>query len=330
MGSLGGPRHRPPQPLVNESADLVLYFGAVRDTEGGFGHGAVQKLGGFPPKHSILSTFNCNIFQNLPQCFETMIAEARQARIEAYLQKVEFASLEELAREVGASISTVRRDVTQLETTGNILRTHGGARLASGAGKPDEFAFAALNARQTAEKEAIARACAALISPNQTVILDAGSTVYRVAEEIADRHLQIITNSLPVANRFASSPNTEVVVCGGVIYPRLGVLVGPQAVDTFSRMHADVAILGASGISAEGFFNSHALLIDMQRAILRAARRVIFCLDHSKFDRRSMFFLCDFSRPATIVTDTRAPAAMVDLLRSRGLDVVQAEAGSHA
>jgi DeoR/GlpR family transcriptional regulator of sugar metabolism len=256
-----------------------------------------------------------------------MIAEARQARIEAYLHKVEFASLEELAREVGASVSTVRRDVTQLETTGTIQRTHGGARLAAGE-KADEFAFSALNARQTVEKDAIARACAALILPNQTVILDAGSTVYHVAEAIADRHLQIITNSLPVANLFASSPHTEVVVCGGVIYPRLGVLVGPQAVDTFSRMHADVAILGASGVSAEGFFNSHALLIDMQRAMLRAARKVIFCLDHTKFDRRSMFFLCDFSRPATIVTDAGAPAALVEMLRGRGMDVVLAQAGA--
>lgn len=254
-----------------------------------------------------------------------MIAEARQARIEAFLQKVEFASLEELAREVGVSVSTVRRDVTQLETTGKVQRTHGGARLVGGA-RPDEFAFSALNARQTSEKDAIARACAALVAPDQTVILDAGSTVFHVAQAIADRHLQIITNSLPVANLFASSPHTEVVVCGGVIYPRLGVLVGPQAVDTFSKMHADVAILGASGISAEGFFNSHALLIDMQRAMLRAARKVIFCLDHSKFDRRSMFFLCDFSRPATIVTDAAAPASLVSLLRNRGMEVVLAAA----
>jgi len=252
-----------------------------------------------------------------------MIAEARQARIESYLQKVEFASLEELAREVGVSVSTVRRDVTQLESSGAVQRTHGGARLATGT-KGDEFAFSALNARQTAEKDAIARACAALIAPSQTVILDAGSTVYHVAQAIADRHLQVITNSLPVANLFASSPHTEVVVCGGVIYPRLGVLVGPQAVDTFAKMHADVAILGASGVSSDGFFNSHALLIDMQRAMLRAARRVIFCLDHSKFDRRSMYFLCDFSRPATIVTDAAAPAALVELLRGRGMEVVLA------
>ncbi len=255
-----------------------------------------------------------------------MIAEARHARIEAHLHQAAFASLEELAREVGASVSTVRRDVIALEKLGVVVRTHGGARLPSGGRGGEDFAFAALSTRQRAEKEAIGRACAALIDGSPTVILDAGSTVHCVARAIADRRLQVITNSLPVANLFASTPQTEVMVCGGVIYPRLGVLVGPQAVETFSRMHADVAILGASGISAEGFFNSHALLIDMQRAMLGAAQRVIFCLDHTKFDRRSMFFLCDLSRPVTVVTDAGAPKAGLDMLRRHGVDVVVAPA----
>jgi DeoR family transcriptional regulator, fructose operon transcriptional repressor len=249
-----------------------------------------------------------------------MIAEARQARIESYLQRVEFASLDELAREVGVSVSTVRRDVAQLEAAGGIARTHGGARLLQP--RSDEYAFSARNTRETTEKDAIGRACAELIGPNQTVILDAGSTVFHVAEHLAGKPLQIITNSLPVANLFASAPNVEVIVSGGVIYPRLGVMVGPQAAETFGKVHADFAIMSASGITEEGIFNSHGLLIDLQRAMLQAARRVVFCLDHTKFNRRSMFFLGDFTHVSTIVTDTAAPADLVETLRGRGLEVV--------
>lgn len=262
--------------------------------------------------------------QNLPNSAKQphrMIAEARQAHIESYLQKVEFASLDELAREVGVSVSTVRRDLAQLEAGGAISRTHGGARLTQP--KNDEYAFTVRSTHQITEKETIAKTCAALVAPNQTVILDAGSTVFHVAEELAGRPIQIITNSLPVANLFASSPQAEVVVCGGVIYPRLGVLVGPQAVETFSKVHADVAIMGASGITPEGIFNSHGLLIDMQRAMLQAARKVVFCLDHTKFNRRSMFFLCDFARIGVVVTDSKAPAEFLSLLRERGVEVVQ-------
>ena len=58
-----------------------------------------------------------------------MQPEARQHRIAEFLQQVEFASLDEIAQQVDASVSTVRRDLTVLEATGNMRRTHGGARI---------------------------------------------------------------------------------------------------------------------------------------------------------------------------------------------------------
>src|ERR1035441_2314288 len=130
-----------------------------------------------------------------------MTSDERKHRIEAYLQRVEFASLEELSQHVEASVSTVRRDLTTLEAAGNLRGTHGGARLITpqteqfvffacgttggrdlttleAAGnlrrthggariitpKTDEFAFSARDAHQLSEKEAIGKACAELRS----------------------------------------------------------------------------------------------------------------------------------------------------------------------
>src|SRR5579862_9046700 len=207
-----------------------------------------------------------------------MHADERQHRISEYLQKVEFASLEEIARHVDASVSTVRRDVTLLESAGGVRRTHGGARIV--VPRSDEFTFSARDTHQLAEKEAIGRACAELIPPNQSVILDAGTTVYHVARYLESKSPQIVTNSLPVANLFASANRLEVMVSGGVIYPRLGVLVGPLAVEGFKKMHADVAVMSAGGLSLAGITNSHGLLIDIQKAMINNARKVIFCFDH--------------------------------------------------
>ena len=251
-----------------------------------------------------------------------MQAEERQHRIEAYLQRVEFASLEELAQQVGASVSTVRRDLTLLETSGVLRRTHGGARVA--APRSDEFAFSARDTHQLAEKEAIARAAADLIQARDTVIIDAGTTAYHVARQLDSKTLQIITNSLPVANHFASAQKIEVVVSGGVIYPRLGVLVGPLAVEAFTKIHADVALMSAGGITSEGITNSHALLIEIQKAMIQAAQRVIFCLDHTKLGRKSVSFLCDLDAVDVVVTDDEAPAEAVQSLREHGLEVVVA------
>lgn len=249
-----------------------------------------------------------------------MQSEERRLKIEAFLQEAEFASLEELAKHVGRSVSTVRRDVAELERAGKARRTHGGARTLQP--KTEEFVFNVRDTRQVDEKEAIGAACAAMIQPGQIVIIDSGTTCFHVANHLDENVAQVITNSLPVANLFSGLRRQEVVVSGGIIYPRLGVLVGPHAVETFSRMHADVAVLSGSGICEEGIYNSHALLVDIQRAMMAGAAKVIFCLDHTKFDRRSTFFLSDFSRVATVVTDAGAPEPLLATLRAKGIQVV--------
>jgi DeoR family transcriptional regulator, fructose operon transcriptional repressor len=251
-----------------------------------------------------------------------MTAEERKHRIEAYLQRVEFASLEELSQHVNASVSTVRRDLTTLEALGNLRRTHGGARIVMP--KSDEFAFNARDAHQLSEKEAIGKACAELIGRNQSVILDAGTTVYHVARHLEEKAPQIVTNSLPVANLFASATRVEVILSGGVIYPRLGVLVGPMTVEAFSKIRADVAIMGAGGITLDGVTNSHTLLIDIQRAMLKAAQKIILCLDHTKFGRQSFSLLCGLDMVDAIVTDNLAPQELVAGLRERGVEVIVA------
>lgn len=251
-----------------------------------------------------------------------MQPEERQKRIEDHLQRVEFASLEELTQVVEASQSTVRRDLGLLESRGLIRRTHGGARLLNP--RSDEFVFNARDTRQSEEKKAIGRVAAELIEPGQTVIIDAGTTTYHVAQFLEPRKPQIITNSVPVANLFASATRVETILTGGVLYPRLGVLVGPLAVEALSHMHADVAIMGAGGITEDGVFNSHALLIEIQRAMMRAARRVIFCLDHTKLGRRTVSHLCDLEDVGTLITDPAAPPDLLAAFRRRHVEVIQA------
>jgi DeoR/GlpR family transcriptional regulator of sugar metabolism len=251
-----------------------------------------------------------------------MWAEERQKRIEEFLLDREFASLDELSEVVDVSVSTVRRDLGVLEGKGVLRRTHGGARLINP--KSDEFTFSTRDSHQLEEKEAIGRACAALIRSNQSVILDAGTTVYHVARHLQEKSPQIVTNSLPVAQLFASSPRVELVVSGGVVYPRLGVLLGPLAVESFTKLHADVAIMSAGGLNLEGLTNSHSLLIDTQLAMMHAAAKVIFCLDHTKFGRSSVAKLCSLDLINTIVTDNAAPESLVQQLRGRGIEVILA------
>jgi DeoR/GlpR family transcriptional regulator of sugar metabolism len=100
--------------------------------------------------------------------------------------------------------------------------------------------------------------------------------------------------------------------------------VGPLAVEAFSKIQADVAIMSSGGITAEGVTNSHGLLIDIQRAMIQAAQRVIFCLDHTKLGRKSVSHLCGLDRVDTIVTDSNAPKDLVESLRACDVEVIVA------
>ena len=80
----------------------------------------------------------------------------------------------------------------------------------------------------------------------------------------------------------------------------------------------------------DGLTNSHSLLVDTQLAMMRAAARVIFCLDHTKFDRSSVAELCSLDPVNTIVTDSGAPEKLVDQLRERGIEVIVAPASQAA
>ena len=146
--------------------------------------------------------------------------------------------------------------------------------------------------------------------------------MFSVARHLVPKHPIVITNSLPISNLYSTYRQVEAHVTGGGVYPRLGVLTGPNAVEGFSKIHADVAIMGAGGLDAQdGVTNTHALLIDMQLAMIRAARKVIFCMDSTKLGAKSLFFLCSADQVQTLVTNDDANPAIVAALRKKGVDV---------
>ena len=83
--------------------------------------------------------------------------------------------------------------------------------------------------------------------------------------------------------------------------------------------------MSAGGITMEGIMNSHALLVDIQRAMIRAAQKVIFCLDHTKFGRKSVSILCDLEPVDVIVTDAGVPTDLCQQLRDSGIEIVIAQ-----
>ncbi len=240
----------------------------------------------------------------------------RQHRLLDLVRLRGFAPLDELVRELGVSESTVRRDLDVLVEKGAARRTHGGVIYAGG--MPRLAEFDERQAANWAAKRAIAARAAAMIEDGETVLLDGGTTTYEVARLLVGRSLQVVTNSLPVANLFASEARTDLVLLGGYVSPRTGVCLGPYANELLGRLHVTTTVLSAAGIAAEGLFNSHLLLAETEQAMLRAAGRVIVVADSAKFGRKSLTLVCGLDGIDILVSDEGLPQAWRDVVAAAG------------
>src|SRR4051794_6293706 len=191
----------------------------------------------------------------------------------------------------------------------------------------DEAALPALeerSARQPDEKRSIAEAVAARIRDGDAVLLDGGTTTLEVAHLLVGRPLQIVTNSLPIANLFSSSRETDLVMLGGYIFPRTGVALGPLTVRMMEDVHVQQTILSVGGITAKGLFNSNLLLVETERQMMRCADEVVVVADHTKFGRPALAFLCEWPEIDTLIVDRALTRPQRELLGGADVKLIVA------
>lgn len=253
------------------------------------------------------------------QIRDDMLAENRRKLVLDQIARQGFATLDELVRSLGVSESTVRRDLEVLDLAGSVKRTHGGAVFVG-----EVHAMPALEDRvstATAEKRAIGRAAAALVDDGDAVLLDGGTTTLEVARALAGRPVQVVTNSLPIAQLLAASKETDLILIGGYVYPRTGVAMGPLAIAAMRDIRVRKAMLGAGGIVAEGVYNSNLLLVETERQMLSCGQEAILVADHSKFGRLSLSWLCGLDAFQHLVTDPGTSAGDRALFEAAGVTV---------
>ena len=230
-----------------------------------------------------------------------MLVQERRQRVLDLVSRKGVVTLADLAQAVKVSESTLRRDLDHWNQQGIVKRIHGGAMyVGDGSTLP---ALEERSASQIAEKRTIARAAAARLQDGDAVLLDGGTTTLEVARRLVGRPLQIVTNSLPIANLFASSRETDLIMLGGYVYPKTGVALGPLTVRMLSDVHVNQALLSVSGITAKGLFNGNLLLVETQKQIMGCADEVVVVADHTKIGRPALAFLCELGAIDTLIVD---------------------------
>ncbi|MFN7796120.1 MAG: DeoR/GlpR family DNA-binding transcription regulator [Planctomycetota bacterium] len=228
---------------------------------------------------------------------------ARRARMLEFIRLQGFVSIPELKDSLDVSESTIRRDLESLEESGEARRTHGGVFYTGTVSSIRQFQRPNPNDGAWDKKRAIALEAAKLVNDHDTVLLDGGSTTYELAKQLVGRPLQIVTNSLPVANLFSATDSVDLVVLGGAIHNRTGVTHGPYTDQMLETINVQKAFLSVAGVNEKGFYNSNMLLVETERCMMHAADRTIIVADSTKFGRSSLARMCEWDQVDTLVVD---------------------------
>ncbi len=250
------------------------------------------------------------------------VTDQRRHRLRELIRTQGFASIPDLREALEVSESTIRRDLDYLEAEGEARRTHGGVFFTGNASSMHHFEDR--RDEQWDRKRQIAVAASQLIDDHDTLLLDGGSTAYELARQLVGRPLQIVTNSLPVANLFASSDKVDLVMLGGYVHSRTSVSLGPYANEMLESLNVQKAILSIAGADHRGYYNSNLLLVETERAMMKCADETVVVADSSKFGKSSLARLCRLPEVETVVSNTDLSDESQSLLQEAGVNLVLA------
>jgi len=236
------------------------------------------------------------------------------------------ASVDQLVGWLNSSPATVRRDIAWLAERNLLTRTRGGAESLPQK-KQRTFALSGETFqnnldRCAAQKRAIARHACGLCADGDTIIINGGTTTYRMVEFLVDKRLKILTNSFLMAERLLMSSENEIILPGGKVYREQNVILSPFDNDISQHHYAGKMFMGVYGLSMLGLMEADPLLIQAEKRLISQAEELIVLADSSKFARKAGLILCGLNRVSCVITDTGASDAAVQMLEQSGVKVL--------
>lgn len=250
-----------------------------------------------------------------------MLIDERRQHILQRIQEHGRVIVGELSSELKISQITIRKDLDYLQSRGLIQRTHGGALRIQSSAIIDP-SLQEKRAHNLAEKQRIAAAAVELVQEGQCVILDSGTTTTLIAESLRKfLRLTVITNAVNIAAELANT-DFEVILVGGSLRKNSFSLVGPLAEDNLKEIHADLLFLGVDGFDTQvGITTPNLLESRVNRAMVKASRRVVVVCDSSKFGHCSLSRIVPPSAVHQVITDRNMPNEALESLRAMNIEV---------
>ena len=238
-------------------------------------------------------------------------------------------AVEDVAKELGVSLATVRRDLSDLHKQQLLRRTHGGA---AANGTAYDLPMRYRQAQHASDKTRIATAAATLVRRGMVISLNGGTTTTELARHIVARPelegpppaFTVVTNAVNIANELTVRAGVKLVVTGGVARPQSYELIGPLAAATLTELSIDIAFLGVEALHpVHGAAAGHEGEASVNRLLTQRSERVVVVAHGAKLGTRAFARICSVEQIDDLVTDHEAPADVVAQLRELGVHVTQ-------
>jgi len=274
----------------------------------------------------------------------------RQAKILERLREQGYVTVDDLSQALGVSAMTIRRDLDQLQDLSLVSRHYGGATLAAdqktgveanrhasrlemieGASLVEErgsleWPWRIRQGLRAEEKSKIGEAAAQLVQDDEVIVMDAGTTTYEVAKNIAGKRLTVICNFLPILCLLSSQRNINLMGVGGQLEWENQWFAGPQVIDILKSMNANVAIMATSCLSFDkGLTNRRLADSLIKRDLIDIAEKVILVADSSKMHQSTLATVGPIELVDTFVTDSGLNDEDRQAFKDRGVEVIIAD-----
>ena len=226
------------------------------------------------------------------------------------------------------SSMTIRRDLSELESRGCIIRTKGRALSVrkinpSLSPKSEENEYSLRARENILQKKAIAKKALSFVQKGRSIYFEAGSTIMALAELVPNDNMTIITNGINVAQALVSNSNINVMVPAGSVNRNTLSVSGSDSLNFIDKINIELAFMSASAFSPEaGFTVSNINEAELKRKVISRAKKTIMLLDQSKIGKDLLFTLADISEIHVLITDGPLSADLQRFADQNGVTVI--------
>jgi DeoR family deoxyribose operon repressor len=252
----------------------------------------------------------------------------RREKIIAFLKANNVLSVKALSGMLQVSTMTIRRDLEYLAEQNIVRFYHGGVvfnpQFLEKETNPNDYFLPRQTMLHKEEKTRIAKKATELLLPQETIMLDSGTSIYYLAKELPANHsLTVISWSLNVIEELIRKPQHKILVQGGIYHQETQMFENTQGQDTIKNSRASKAFISAGGFHINlGITTPFHYEVETKRTAIKYSMTSVLLIDSSKFGKVCSAHMTDIGGFRTIITDSGISPEYEDHIRAAGLELI--------